>query len=354
MIESETNTGLCSIAGRTIGPGSPCFIIAEIAQGHDGSLGTAFAYIDAAAKAGVDAIKFQTHIAGAESTRQEEFRIKVFPQDKSRYDYWKRIEFQTKQWAALARHAEKQGLIFLSTPFSLEAVDLLEGLGVPAWKIGSGEISNLPMLERVARTRKPVLLSSGMSPWSELDEAVECVRAASGSVAVFQCTTSYPCPPEHLGLNILDDLRQRYSCPVGLSDHSGTVYAAMAAATLGADLIEVHTVFSRECFGPDVSSSVTTSELAQLVDGVRFIERSLNNPVNKDDEATKREDLRTLFGRSLVATRNLPKGHRLGADDIAFKKPGGGLPAKDLPAVIGRVVTKAYSANEVFEEEYFE
>jgi len=329
-------------------------IIAEVAQAHDGSLGTAHAYIDAIAAAGADAVKFQTHMAEHESSVQESFRANVFPQDATRYEYWKRMEFSAEQWDGLCRHAREKGLIFLSTPFSLQAVELLERLDVPAWKIGSGEIGNLPMLRRVARTGKPVLLSSGMSPWSELDEAVACVQAQGAPLAVFQCTTSYPCPPEQLGLNVLAELRERYRCPVGLSDHSGTIYGALAATALGAELIEVHTVFSRQCFGPDVTSSVTTGELAQLVEGVRSIRRALDHPVMKDDEAAARSDLRVLFGKSLVAARDLPSGHRLTADDILLKKPGSGIPARRFDDFVGRIVKKSCSTNKFFEESDFE
>lgn len=342
------------IGCQIIGTDAPCFVIAEIAQAHDGSLGMAHAYIDAVAKAGADAIKFQTHIADAESTSQERFRKNVFPQDVTRYDYWKRMEFTAEQWSGLAQHASDKGLLFLSTPFSLEAVDLLERLAVPAWKIGSGEVANLPMLERVARSGKPILLSSGMSSWSELDDAVECVRGFSAPFAVFQCTTSYPCPPDRLGLNVMAELRQRYACPVGLSDHSGTVFGGLAAAALGADLIEVHTVFSKECFGPDVLSSVTTDELAQLVAGVRFIDNAISHVVQKDEEAQSCAELRTLFGKSLVAARHLPAGHRLTSEDILFKKPGGGIPAKRVTEIIGRATKRSYHPNEFLEEKDIE
>ena len=349
-MRSNRKVGDIFIAGRPVGLGHPCFIIAEIAQGHDGSLGTAFAYIDAVAKTGADAIKFQTHLADAESTPGEGFRVKVFPQDQTRYDYWKRIEFSPEQWAALADHAEQRGLIFLSTPFSMEAVELLETLQVAAWKIGSGEIGNLPMLERIALTGKPVLLSSGMSPWQELDDAIACIQAVDGTTGLFQCTTSYPCPPEQLGLNIIDEMRERYHCPVGLSDHSGTIYASVAAATLGVHMIEVHTVFSEEVFGPDVTSSITTSELAKLVEGVRFVEKAMLNPVDKDLEAQSRTELRTLFGKSLFAAGDLPSGHCLTADDIALKKPGSGMPANQFANLVGRTLKRPYKYNEPFSE----
>lgn len=331
-------------------PNRSCLIVAEIAQTHDGSLGTAHAYIDAAARAGAQAIKFQTHIAAAESTPGEPWRVKFSPQDETRYDYWKRMEFTPAQWAGLAAHAREKGLIFLSSAFSFEAVDLLEGIGVPAWKVGAGETSNLPMIGRMAATGKPVILSSGMSDWDELDRAVECVRRAGAPVAVLQCTTAYPCPPEKLGLNVIELLAGRYDCPVGLSDHSGTIYAGLAAATLGARIIEVHVTFSRECFGPDVVASITTEELARLVEGVRFIERAMKSPVDKAEMARSLTDLRRTFGKSVVAGRDLPAGHQLSLDDLALKKPGTGIPPSGLDRLVGRRLAVAVRADHLISE----
>ncbi len=317
-----------------------CMVIAEVAQAHDGSLGNAHAYVDAVADAGADAVKFQTHIAAAESTPGEPWRVKFSPQDDTRYEYWQRMEFTEEQWAGLAEHARERGLRFLSTPFSFEAVDLLERLDVPAWKVGSGEVTNTPLLERMAKTGKPVLLSSGMSSWADLDAAVEAVRAAGAPVAVFQCTTAYPCPPERIGLNVLSEIRERYDAPVGLSDHSGTIYPGIAAATLGADLFELHVVFSRECFGPDTPASVTTPELRQLVEGVRFVEKMRANPIDKDAVADDMGELRRTFGKSLVAARPLEAGRRLDAADIAIKKPGTGIPAARHAEFVGRTLVR--------------
>lgn len=342
------------IGGHRVGDGNPCVIVAEIAQAHDGSLGAAHAYIDAVSNTGVDAVKFQTHIASAESTLLEPFRVGGFPQDQSRFEYWRRMEFSHEQWFGLARHAREKGLVFLSTPFSVQAVELLDDIGVPAWKIGSGDINTLPLLDCVSRTGKPVLLSSGMSSWSELDEAVDCVTKNQAPFAVFQCTSSYPCPPEKLGLNIISEIRMRYGCPVGLSDHSGAIYSSLAGVTLGANLIEVHVVFSRDCFGPDVESSLTVRDLADLVEGIRSIERSLVAPVNKDLEAFQFTEMRKQFGRSLVAARDLPVGHRLTADDIGFKKPATGIPAKHLNAIIGRELICPYKCDQLFREDDLE
>jgi len=327
-----------------------CLIIAEVAQAHDGSLGAAHAYIDAIANAGADAVKFQTHIAAAESTPGEPWRVKFSPQDATRYDYWQRMEFTEEQWGGLARHASERGLIFLSSAFSFEAVDLLNRIGAPAWKVGAGETTNLPMIERMARTGKPVILSSGMSTWAELDAAVECVRKHEAPVAALQCTTAYPCPPEKLGLNVIAELRARYSCPVGLSDHSGRIYAGLAAVTLGASILEVHVTFSRECFGPDVVASITTSELRQLVEGVRFIEKATANPVDKEKMAAELGELRRMFTKSVVARTNLGAGSILREEDLSLKKPGAGIPAARLLNVIGRQLRVAVKADQMIRE----
>ena len=308
-----------------------CLIVAEVAQNHDGSLGSAHAYIDAIARAGADAVKFQTHIAAAESTLAEPWRVKFSLQDATRFDYWKRMEFTAEQWGGLAEHARSSGLLFLSSAFSVEALELLERIAVPAWKVGAGEVSNLPMIERMASTGKPVILSSGLSAWKDMDAAVGAVRRHGAQVAVLQCTSAYPCPPERLGLNVIGEIRRRYQCPAGLSDHSGAIYAGLAAVTLGAALVEVHATFSRECFGPDIAASITTSELASLVTGIRHIEKALANPVDKDAEAVGLSKLRRTFEKSIVASRNLAAGVRLQAGDLTLKKPGTGLPAARLP-----------------------
>ena len=246
-----------------------CLVIGEIAQSHDGSLGMAHAFIDAVANSGANAIKFQTHIAAAESTPQEPWRVKFSRQDASRYDYWKRMEFTPEQWEGLADHAKEKGLIFLSSPFSIEAVELLENIGMPAWKVASGEVSNKELMDKMLQTGKPILLSTGMSTLDEIDNSVAYIRQRDVEYAVLQCSTAYPCPPEKIGLNLIPRLRERYGCAVGLSDHSGTIYPGLAAVTLGIEVLELHVAFSREMFGPDVPASVTMGELNQLVEGIR-------------------------------------------------------------------------------------
>jgi len=325
-----------------------CLVIGEVALSHDGSLGLAHRFVDAIADAGADAVKFQTHIAAAESTPAEPFRVKFSQQDASRYEYWRRMEFSEDEWRGLAEHCAQRQVLFISSPFSIEAVELLERVGgQPFWKIASGEVSNAALLDRVLDTGAPVVLSSGLSPIAETDAAVARVKARGRPLGVMQCTSAYPCPPERVGLNLVPVYRERYGCWVGLSDHSATIYPGLAGVTLGLDLLEVHVALSRDMFGPDVVASVTTGELRQLVDGVRFIETMRANPLDKDASARDTEPLRRLFTRSLVARRALPAGAVLAAADLAIKKPGTGLPPERLADVVGRKLARAVEADQL-------
>ena len=329
-------------------------IIGEVALTHDGSLGLAHAFVDAIASAGADAVKFQTHIAAAESTPSEPFRVKFSRQDKTRYDYWKRMEFSEEGWRGLAEHARERGLLFLSSPFSVRAVEMLERIEMPLWKIASGETSNNLLLDRILDTGRPVLLSTGMSPVEEIDGAVARVRARKVDVGVFQCTTAYPCPAEKVGLNMLPFYRERYGCWVGLSDHSATIYPGLAGAATGMDMLEVHVTLSREMFGPDVVASITTAELRQLVDGVRFIERMRAHPIDKNASAQETAPLRKLFTRSLVASSDLPAGTVISREHVAIKKPGTGLAPDRLEEVIGRRLVRPVAADQVLAAEDIE
>lgn len=331
-----------------------CLVIGEVALTHDGSLGLAHAFVDAIANAGADAVKFQTHIAAAESTPSEPFRVKFSRQDRTRYDYWKRMEFTEEGWRGLAEHARERGIIFLSSPFSIQAIELLDRIGMPLWKIASGETSNAMLLDRILDTGKPVLLSTGMSPIEEIDAAVARVRARKADVGVFQCTTAYPCPAEKVGLNLIPFYRERYGCWVGLSDHSATIYPGLAGAALGMDMLEVHVTLSREMFGPDVIASVTTQELRQLVDGIRFIERMRAHPLDKNASAQETAPLRNLFTRSLVASANLPAGTVIAREHVAIKKPGTGLQPERLEEVIGRRLARPVTVDQVLAAEDIE
>lgn len=347
---SEDSQFDVNIGARQVGVESPTMVIAEVAQAHDGSLGTAHAFVDAIADAGADAVKFQTHIAHAESTPAEPFRVPFSLQDASRYEYWERTSFTEQQWIGLAEHASQRRLFFLSSPFSVEAVELLERVGVPAWKVGSGEVANEELLTRIAVTGLPILLSSGMSALDELDRAVGLIRTSDSPVIVLQCTSEYPSPPERTGLNMLSVFRERYRCPVGLSDHSGTIYPSLAAVALGAAVVEVHVALSREMFGPDVQASITTRELRQLCDGARFLDRALAQPVDKDALAQELEPVRELFRRSIAFRTDLPAGTILEGAHLALKKPGTGLPAERMSTLVGRRLNRPVRSDELVRE----
>lgn len=342
------------IGGRKVGAGAPGYLIAEVAQAHDGSVGTAHAFIDAAAQAGADAIKFQTHLAEAESTRDEPFRVAFSLQDSSRYDYWSRTSFTAEQWAGLASHASESGLAFLSSPFSLEAVALLRGLDVLAWKVASGEVGSGPLLAAMCADGKPVLLSTGMSTNAEIDTAVATIQQAEAPLAVMQCASLYPTPLTAVGLNTIEDYRQRYDCPVGLSDHSGSVYPALAALAQGADIIEVHLTLSRHMFGPDVPVSLTVDELANVAAARDAFHTMATNPVDKDGAADALSEMRAMFGRSLAPRTDLPAGTVIGADMLTAKKPATGIPTDALDDIVGRQLAQAVTADRLLKWEDFD
>ena len=316
------------------------FIIAEIAQAHNGSIDTAHKYIDALSKTGVDAIKFQTHIAEAESSIYEPFRVKFSKQDATRFDYWKRMEFTLQQWKALKQHCVELGLEFMSSPFSNVAVDVLEEVGVKRYKIGSGEVTNFLLLERIAQTKKTVILSSGMSSYEELDKAVEFLKARDIDVAILQCTTAYPTAPKQYGLNVIKELKERYNLPIGFSDHSAKVETCIAAAALGAEIFEFHAVFNKQVFGPDTTSSLTIDEIEILVKSIKNIKAALLSPIDKNDNS-KYAELKLIFEKSLAVNKNLKKGHRITFSDLEGKKPANkGISASKFKEIIGKEVQR--------------
>lgn len=316
-------------------------IIAEIGQAHDGSLGILHSYIDALATTGINAVKFQTHIAEAESSIHEPFRVNFSYEDKTRFDYWNRVSFSPEQWAEIKTHCEAVDLEFISSPFSIAAVELLEKLGVKRYKIGSGEVNNLLLLDRIGRTGKPIILSSGMSKPEELQLAVNFLKPFGNTLSVLQCTSSYPTRAENLGLNVIQELKESFpEASIGFSDHSGNIYAGLAAVSLGATLLEFHVTFDKRMFGPDSLSSLEINEVKQLVSGVRFIETALHNPVDKGD-LSPYQSVKQIFEKSLAVNKSLAKGHVITLEDLESKKPAEkGIPAKDYKAVIGRILSK--------------
>ncbi|MBN1849819.1 MAG: N-acetylneuraminate synthase family protein [Deltaproteobacteria bacterium] len=324
------------IESHKIGPECKTFIIGEIAQAHDGSLGTAHAYIDAIADAGADAVKFQTHFAGEESTIDEPFRVRFSRQDSSRYDYWKRMEFSEEQWVGLANHAKERGILFLSSAFSIKAIELLRKIGVPAWKVASGEIGSHTLLREMAKSGSPILLSTGMSDFNEIDNAVSRIKAMGLPFAIFQCTSKYPTRFEEVGLNIIDELRDRYCCPVGLSDHTGSIFPGLAAMARNVDLLEIHVTFDKRLFGPDIKASVTIDELRTLVEASEAFHKMFANPVDKNAMSAKLTDTKAIFSKSIAPLRHLKKGTILESDMLSMKKPGTGIPPNKIETIIGR------------------
>jgi N,N'-diacetyllegionaminate synthase len=312
------------------------FIIAEIGQAHEGSLGIAHSYIDALAETGIDAVKFQTHIASAESSSKEQFRVNFSFEDLTRFDYWKRMEFGYKEWVELKKHCEDKGMEFISSPFSCKAVDLLEDLGVKRYKIGSGELQNFLMLEKIARTGKPMILSSGMSDWHELEETVSFLKPFGNELSVMQCTTAYPTVAGQWSLHTILEMKNRFGLPIGFSDHSGKVYVGIAAAAMGAELLEVHAVFDRRIFGPDSKASLTIDEINHLVQAVRDLEIDSSIGETKED-VRQYLNLKIQFGKSLAVNTYLQVGHIISFKDLESKKPGDqGIPAKNYKSVLGR------------------
>lgn len=330
---------------RELGEGQPVFVIAEIGNNHDGSVHLAERLVDAAAEAGADAAKFQTHIAEAEmhpSTPTPPH----FPEP--RWEFTRRMELTLDEHRHLKAYTEDKGLIFFSSPFSVEAVALLEEVGTPLYKIASGEVTNPPLIEAIARTGKPVLLSSGMSGFGELDAAMEILRASGAEVLIMQCTSNYPCPPELVNLRAMPALGKRYGIPFGLSDHTPDIHTSIAAVALGAAAIEKHFTLSKRLYGPDHHASLTPDELARLVEGVRQVEAALGSADKVRDPGL--DPARATFEKSVVTRVTIPAGATIAREMLTTKRPGNGIPAVRLAEVVGRTAATEIPANELVQE----
>ena len=322
-------------------------LIAEIGSVHDGSFGNAQKLIELAADCGAHAVKFQTHLAETETTKSAP--SPPYFSEESRIDYFRRLTFTEEQWIHLRELAHRRDLSFVSSPFSEEAVALLERVEIDAYKIASGEVTNLPMLEAVAVTGRPTYLSSGMSSWDELDKAVACLKDRV-DLTVLQCSSIYPCPPERVGLNVIGQIRERYSVPVGLSDHTLTATAAIAAAMLGATVIEKHLTFSKRMYGSDAANAMEPSEFGALASSLQEVDSMLAAPVDKDDLQPYR-GMKRIFEKSIVAASDILPGTMLDMEHLAFKKPGDGMPAARYPALIGRRTVRPLKADQQIGEE---
>jgi N,N'-diacetyllegionaminate synthase len=333
------------IAGHSLGAGRPAFVVAEIGNNHDGSIGKAQALIEAAAEAGADAVKFQTHIAHAEMLPSTPTPPHF---DEPRFEFTRRMELDFEEHVLLRRCAEQHGLVFFSSPFSVEAVELLVRLEVPAYKLASGEVTNPPVVEAVAATGRPVLVSTGMSGLDEIAGTVSILRDRGTPFLIMQCTSEYPCPPEKVNLSAMRALGERFDCPIGLSDHTSDIYTAIAAVALGASCIEKHFTLSRRLYGPDHLASLEPQDLARLVEGVRQVEAAIGNGTKERDPAL--DPVRATFEKSVVTATSVPEGATIERSMLTTKRPGDGIPALRLPEVVGRRAARPLQSNRLIEE----
>jgi N,N'-diacetyllegionaminate synthase len=322
-------------------------IIAEIGSVHDGSFGNAKRLIDLASECGADAVKFQTHLPEFEMVRGAPNPPYFSGEDRD--TYFRRTSFSRVQWGDLANHAKSIGLTFLSSPFSIEAVDLLESINMEVYKIPSGEITNTPLLERISLLNKPVLLSSGMSTWSELDDALS-ILTGSSNICLMQCTTAYPCPPSKVGLNVLDEIRQRYPhLKLGFSDHTLGPAAAIAAASRGATVIEKHLTFSRQMYGSDAKNSMEPEEFTSFVKWIREVWEMARNRVSKDELDDDLRLMKRTFEKSIFVNQSMKGGQSLQLSHLSFKKPGDGISARYYREIVDRALVRDVPADHKLE-----
>lgn len=335
------------LASTDVGAGHPVFVIAEVGVNHDGELDTALALIDSAAEAGADAVKFQTFDAAALATPAAELaryqRERVVAGGSQR-EMLARLELSADAFETIAERCAERGLLFLSTPFDLASARLLVDLGVPAFKIGSGELTNLPFLRALAAERLPMLISTGMATLAEVAEAVATVRRGGAPLVLLHCVSSYPAPPEQANLRALDTLRDAFGVPVGYSDHCLGPEVTLAAVARGACVIERHLTLDRTRPGPDHAMSLQPEELTALIRAIRLVETTLGDGVKRPQPAES--DTRRVARRSIVAARPLAVGEQLTGDALAIKRPGDGIAPRELDGLLGRRLLRALAADE--------
>jgi N,N'-diacetyllegionaminate synthase len=328
--------------------GESVFVIAEAGVNHNGNLKRALKIVDEAALTGADAVKFQAFITErlvSDRAPKADYQKKR-GQGKTQRDMLKPLELSPQDFAAIAERARRRGITFLSSAFDEESADLLEDLGVPAYKMGSGELTDIPLLEHVAKKGKPVLLSTGMATLDEIQEAVTAIRnQGNHQIVLLHCVSSYPSKPQDSNLSAMKLLRERFGLPVGFSDHTVGVEVALAAAALGATIIEKHFTLSRKLPGPDQKASLEPTEFRAMVQGIRVVEQALGKPVK---EPTPEElKMRLIARRSLVASTNIPEGQVITRQMVAIKRPGTGIPPKEIENMIGKRATRNIRRDQV-------
>jgi N,N'-diacetyllegionaminate synthase len=331
------------IGGRLIGEGERSFIIAEAGVNHNGDIGLAKKLIDAAKEAGADAVKFQTFKAeevAAPEAEKADYQKQTTGSEESQLEMIKNLELSEKDFEDLSLYARQKGIVFLSTAFDNESADLLEKLGVPAFKIPSGEINNFPFLKYIAGKGRPVILSTGMSTLKEVEEAVRVIRGEGiEEIVLLHCVSSYPASVEDTNLRAMDTMKQAFGLPVGLSDHSTGIIIPAAAVAMGACVIEKHFTLDRNLPGPDHLASLEPDELKEMVNAIQEVEKALGDGVKKPVSAE--EEVKKVARRSVVAVKDIPEDTVITREMLAIKRPGTGIEPKKIDTVIGKE-TKRY------------
>lgn len=312
-------------------------VVAEVGNIHEGSVGLAGKMVEEIARSGADTVKFQTHFFEDESL--DSAPNPVYFDSESRRSYFERTALSKSAYEYLIQLSATLGIQFLSSPFSIRAVDFLLELGVKRLKIASGEVTNLQMLRYVSETGLPVLLSTGMSTLSEIDAAVEALRSQKSiNITIMQCTSMYPPADEDLGLNVIGLYKKRFDCSVGFSDHSRGFAAGVIAAWEGACIIEKHFTLSNKMYGSDAFNALEPDQMTQYVNQVKSASRIRMNPVDKDEMANKLSAMRTAFQKAIVTSKFVAAGETLTLDHVTSKKPCMGISADEIDMVVGRRV----------------
>jgi len=342
------------VAGRGIGPGHRCFIIAEAGVNHNGDVAKACRLVEVAAEAGADAIKFQTFDPEAvtfQDAPKAPYQVATTGSQGSQLEMLRGLVLPRSAYPELVRRAHDHGLLFLSTPFDEASADFLEELGVPAFKIPSGEVTNCPFVAHVARKGRPLLISTGMCTLSEVQQVVETVKEnGAPPFALLHCVSAYPAEPSECNLKAMQTLREAFHVPVGWSDHTLGGSVAIAAVALGANLIEKHVTLDRGLPGPDHQASLEPKELQSLVQALRQAELAMGDG---DKHPSPSERATAIAARkSLHLARSLPSGAVLQAADLVARRPGTGFPPAQLHSVVGRKLLVAVKAGELLEERH--
>ena len=329
--------GIIEINERQIGPNAPCFVIAEAGVNHNGDIQIAKQLVDIAVAASADAVKFQTFRAEKVVSLlapKADYQLQSTDKAESQYAMLKKLELTGEMHRELIEHCEKQGILFLSTPFDEESVDFLESIGVKAFKVSSGEITNQPLLVHIAGKGKPIILSTGMSSLVDVGQAVELIQGTGNhQLALLHCVSTYPADPSDVNLRAMITMRSAYQLPVGYSDHTPGIEVALAAVALGACIIEKHFTLDRDMPGPDHRASIEPETLKRLVKGIRTVESALGH--GRKVPANSEANTAAVARRSLVAARDLKAGEKITEDDILLRRPGTGLPPSMMSFMIG-------------------